>query len=421
MIPLLIAGAVALAGVGAHANAKEKNEQAESKLVAAKKLYDDSNTSLTVAKTRAEKVALNLGYKKKEILNTSLKQFIECYEKIADIDVGKTDAMIDLSRFKIEKQDVLEIKEMVDIYSSSTKSATQGMGVGVITGLALNGSLSLVASMASMGVSMGMGIGTSASIAGSALATGIAATPFSLIAAPVVLFTGLSATMKADENLDEARATYAKAREASEKMKVQEVLCKAIEDQSTLFYNLINELNSMFSESSALFAGLIKKKELLGKTSKKLSREDLTKDEEELIAKTGALASAVKTVIAAPILSDNGNISEETQELYVETKDNMPALVDEFDRIKKLAVNVDPVYIKSTVKVEDNERKELNIGVFAGIVQFFKRILVFFMRFCSIVLVIFALLLFIGGMLWGAIIVFIIAAVIYAKSGDISE
>ena len=419
MIPLLIAGAVALAGVGAHANAKEKNEQAESKLVAAKKLYDDSNMSLTVAKTRAEKVALNLGYKKKEILNTSLKQFIECYEKIADIDVGKTDAMIDLSRFKIEKQDVLEIKEMVDIYSSSTKSATQGMGVGVITGLALNGSLSLAASMASMGVSMGMGIGTSASIAGSALATGIAATPFSLIAAPVVLFTGLSATMKADENLDEARATYAKAREASEKMKVQEVLCKAIEDQSTLFYNLINELNSMFSESSALFAGLIKKKELLGKISKKSS--SLTKDEKELIAKTGALASAVKAVIAAPILSDNGNISEETQKLYTETQDSMPALVDNFDRIKKLAVNVDPVYIKSTVKVEDNERKELNIGVFVGIVQFFKRILVFFMRFCSIVLVIFALLLFIGGMLWGAIIVFIIAAVIYAKSGDICE
>ena len=46
---------------------------------------------------------------------------------------------------------------------------------------------------------------------------GLAMTPLAAIAAPVVLFTGISSSFKADENLEKAKTMYAEAEAARQK------------------------------------------------------------------------------------------------------------------------------------------------------------------------------------------------------------
>ena len=114
----------------------------------------------------------------------------------------------------------------------SIKSSATGAAAGAVVALAASGSLSVVTGgLATAGTALMAGeVSAAAGIAGSALSFGVAMTPLAAIAAPVILFTGISASMKADENLEKANTMYAQAEAASEKMKVSEMLCGAITD-----------------------------------------------------------------------------------------------------------------------------------------------------------------------------------------------
>ena len=103
-------------------------------------------------------------------------------------------------------------------------------------------------------------IGAAAGIAGSALSFGAAMTPLAAVAAPVLFFTALSASMKADENLEKAQTMYAQAEAASEKMKVSETLCAGISERSEMFYDVLHELDGMFLECVMLLHELCVKK-----------------------------------------------------------------------------------------------------------------------------------------------------------------
>ena len=139
-------------------------------------------------------------------------------------------------------------------------------------------------------------------------------TPLAAVAAPVVLFTGISASLKADENLEKAQVMYAEAEKAREEMKISETLCDAISDKSEMFNDLLVELDDMFSECTCLLAGVVRKK--AGKIKKNLMSADFTESELKLIAVTRALAGAIKAVIDTPILTKDGDISNESQDIY---------------------------------------------------------------------------------------------------------
>ena len=89
---------------------------------------------------------------------------------------------------------------------------------------------------------------------------GLAMTPLAAIAAPVVLFTGISSSFKADENLEKAKTMYAEAEAAAEKMKISETLCTAISDRSKMFDGLLHELDDMFRDCTVLLEVMIYKK-----------------------------------------------------------------------------------------------------------------------------------------------------------------
>ena len=131
------------------------------------------------------------------------------------LKVEESSGLNEISYFTITPQDVIQLMEMSNIYKSAVTSGVAGAATGVAIALAANGSLALVGTLASFaGTFLEIGglsaVGSAAGAVGSALSFGASMTPLSAVVAPVVLFTGLSASLKADENLEKARAMRAR-------------------------------------------------------------------------------------------------------------------------------------------------------------------------------------------------------------------
>lgn len=338
-IPFLLAGigiAAGVVGAGGHICAKETNEQAQRVSRDAQKIYDNAKESLENAQSKTEESLLNLGYLKKEVLETSIDRFLKSYDRIKDIQLSKSVGLEEISNFTIDQKSIIELKKMSDIYEANLVSGATGAATGALIALAASGSLPIVTGVLSTaGTALIAGeVGIAASLAGSALSFSIAMTPLSAIAAPVVLFTGISSSIKADENLEKAQAMYAEAKEAVEKMKVSETLCNGIIKRSDMFKDLLHKLNVMFSECTILLDYMTSNK-MDQSISKKISASDFTKEEIDLIAVTRSLAGAVKKVIDTPILSKDGNLSNESQNMYNNMTKELPKFENAVKKVKK--------------------------------------------------------------------------------------
>lgn len=286
-IPFLLAGAAVAAGaIGAlgHKEAKETNERAERMCNDAQELYENSKRSLELSKNEMEKSLLKLGNTKKKTLDSSMSQFIESYGRVKDIEFEESIGLNEISNLRISSQDIVELVNMSNIYDSTIKSGAAGAATGAIITLAASGSLPIITStLGAAGTALAIGeVGMAASLAGSAISLGAAMTPLTAIAAPVVMFTGISASIKADENLEKARAMYSQATAASEEMKISQTLCESISERSYMFDALLIELDKIFSGCTALLDGVTRRKMGIFK-NKKVSYNDLTLEEKNYL------------------------------------------------------------------------------------------------------------------------------------------
>ena len=256
-IPFLLAGlgvAAGIIGASGHISAKETNEKAQRISEDAQDIYNSAKVSLEEAQNNTESSLLKLGYSKKNVLESSIKQFLQSYDKIKHINFKESVGINEISKFTIDKQEAIQLREMSDIYQSTFSSGATGAAAGAVIALAASGSLPIVTGVLSTaGTAFVAGeVGMAAGLAGSALSFGAAMTPLAAIAAPVLLFTGISSSIKADENLEKAKCMYAEAEVACEKMKTAETLCVAIVRKADMFDGLLGELNVMFAECARL-------------------------------------------------------------------------------------------------------------------------------------------------------------------------
>ncbi len=381
-IPFLLAGlgvAAGVIGAGGHLSAKETNERAQRISENAQEIYNNAKHSLEAAQNKTEKALIKLGYAKKDVLDSSMNQFLTTYDKIKHIQVKESFGINEISKFTIDQQGAIQLREMTNIYSSSFASGATGLAAGAAVALAASGALPIITGeLALAGSALAAGeIGMAAGFAGSALSFGAAMTPLAAVAAPVILFTGISASMKADENLEKANTMYAEAEAASEKMKISETLCGAISERSEMFDDLLGDLNKMFAECSGLLSGVVRKKE--GRVfKKKLTSEDFTEEDLKLIAVTRALAGAVKSVIDTPMLSKDGNISYEAEEVYDQIVEKIPDFSQEVQEAKTINYDVKPVAAKATkASVGTNGKASGSTTVMSGAKSVFAVVLGF--------------------------------------------
>ncbi|SFC34636.1 tetratricopeptide repeat protein [Butyrivibrio sp. YAB3001] len=334
-LPILL-GAAAIGagvfGVSGHLSAKETNEAAEYKVKNAKRRYENAKQKLENERGLTETALVNLGQNKKDILDSSMTEFLKAYEKIKDVKISDSIGLDELSNMMIDEAGALRVQEISNIYTNALSSGTMGAVAGTLVGLAASGSLGLVTSTLGLaGTFLTFGeIGAAVEIAGSALAFGISATPLAAVAAPVVLFTGISASMKADDNMLEARKIEAQADAAIEKINMSIVLCNAIKERSEMFSALLLALDEKFSMCTEKLGRLIEEK-CASAHSDTLSSSDFTYDEIALIAVTRALAGATKSIVDTPILTTNGQLADDAFSTYSETSCKMLEIKDTLD------------------------------------------------------------------------------------------
>ena len=273
--------------------------------------------------TEADLIAL--GNSKEAVLKGSIQQFLQAYDRIKNIELKESSGLNELSDFMIDKQGTLRLREISNIYGSSLLSGAAGAVAGSAVALAANGTLPLVAwALGGAAEALTIGeIGFAASSAISGISVGISATPLAAIAGPALFFTGFSASMKADENLEKARTMKAEAKAAVEEMKIAETMCTAISDRAKMFDKLLTELNGMFSECT------VKLSEMVNQKADKavegvIDAGSLTEDELKLVAVTRSFAGAVKAVIDTPILNKDGGLCKESKEFYYSTVEKLP-------------------------------------------------------------------------------------------------
>lgn len=377
-LPWIVAGGLAaaagLVGIGGHLSAKETNERAQEIAKEAEELYNETKQSLEMAQKETEAALLALGNSKKKVLESSINQFLTAYSRVKDIELVESSGLNELSKFVIDEHGVLQLQEMSSVYSTAFSSGATGAATGAVIALAASGSLPVVTGVLSTaGTALMVGqIGTAASLAGSALSFGAAMTPLSAIAAPVVLFTGISSSIKAEENLEKALTMQAEAEAASEQMKTAEVLCKGITERADMFDRLLCELNQIFTPCVVTLDKMTKKK--IGVFKKKISADSFSEDELKLIAVTRALAGAVKSVIDTPILDKDGKLFVDAETVYDKTKTSLPAfassakaVLSQTEKANALSAQITNVNTKASQKTKKGSLKLVVLWGFTAV------------------------------------------------------
>lgn len=272
-LPLLfIIPAVVGAKVGSDKlEAKVTNEQANSILTDAKHNFEFRESACSEALSA-------LGSKKVFVLGTSIANFITTVEKLKNVELQNTVDLNELGRFRINQNSIIELKEMKDKIST----------------LIVGGSLSGIG-----GGLLALGAGLGSIVAGSA-AFGLG---------NIVMLA------KAKSQKDKAYTNLAEAKRAAEELNNAGLVCDGIRRRSNMFYNLLVRLDSLFTPLVIQTASAIQEH--------KGNYQCFSLSQKHTVAATFALAGTIKAVLDTPILSKNGELTEESERLIPQVKEQI--------------------------------------------------------------------------------------------------
>jgi len=374
-IPFLVVGALVAGAYGAkkHSDAKQKNIKAMEVQEEAQAVFNRAMYELNQAQENTKKALTRLGRNKQRAMETTFVQFSNAFNKIKNIEITNSVGSNELQNLMIDTGDILDIKQMADIYNQSISSAAAGSATGALIAIAAGGYVPVMTGMMSAaGSAVAIGeVGLASGIAGSALSIGAAVTPLAAIAGPALLFSGLTANSKAQGNLNRAQTTLSEANREAEKMKTMSQKCYAISQSGDMFNKLLKQLHALFMETNSLMCDMITKKtnSILG--SDMVDVRKLTDDEKKLIAVTRSLAGAVKAIIDMPMISQDGELILKSKQQCEHMKSLIPVFTEKVEAVKKIAYKTVPV----TVALGEDMRKNTKNSSIKGKTVIFAKII----------------------------------------------
>ena len=322
-IPFIIAGVAAVGaifGAGKTAKAVYDNYQANDYNDSANRIIDRASRKANEARVKSSDALKALGELKVSVLSEYIKPFIKTFSLIKNVNFSDVPGLNELSKLKLDKQDLKELEELSGFASSIASGAISGGVAGAAAFGAYSGVMAL--GTASTGAAIGSLSGAAATnatlawLGGGSLATGGmgmaggAAVLGGLVAAPALVILGCVLGSKASANLDNAKSNYHKAREYSEQMDVCADLCNGIEKRANLFSSFISDLSESKNEDLHNLLDLIREQ---GRDYSSYTQESKKK-----LACAVAKVKLIKTVIDTPILTEEGTLTSESDKLSLE-------------------------------------------------------------------------------------------------------
>ena len=315
---LLLAGAtIAMGATGVGIGAKGGYDQHR-----AKKINDNSNTRLENAAHRLEDMREKcnqsitaLGEEKLFVLSGSMSKFVDAFSKLKNVDFSDSVGLDELSKIQVGSKDFEELKEL----SKFSVSLLEGAGTGAVGGaIAAFGAYSAAMTFAT--ASTGTAISTLGGVAatnatlawfgggslaaGGAGMAGGAAVLGGIVAGPAILVMGIIVGAKAGKSLENAKANAFQTNEMCEQFENGSLECIAIRRRSYMFYNLLARLDAYLLPLTYTMENIIK--------TEGVDYSQFKPESKKVIAAAASAAVSVKAVLDTPILSEAGDLTEES-------------------------------------------------------------------------------------------------------------
>lgn len=321
-LPLVFIGIAAVTGAaGVGTSVKAGVDQSH-----AKKINLNSEERLTQAGERLDVLRKQcgdsleaLGGEKLAVLEGSLKDFVDTFSQIKNVDFTDSVGLEELSKFHMDQKSFDDIGEIDGFVKTMTAGALSGVTGGA---LAAFGAYSAAATFASASTgtaiaSLSGAAATNATLAffggGSLAAGGLGvaggtAVLGGLVAGPALLVMGIISSAKAGKSLENALASSAEVDLAIAQLETANIQCIGIRRRTYMFYSLLARLDSFLLPLVFEMKDVVK--------NEGFDYSTYSAESKKIVARAASVAVTIKSIIDTPILSENGKLMEESAEVY---------------------------------------------------------------------------------------------------------
>lgn len=319
-VPLLFIGLAAATGsfgigstikAGIDANtAKQVNKNAN-------EIVQDATDWINAQRLACGRSLSQLGEEKLYILSSTITEFLDCFQKIKNVDFKETEGLDELKKMHIDERDFVEMRTLVNFAGSLAGGAVAGTAGGALAAFGAYGAAQALA-VASTGTAISTLSGAAATNAtlaffgGGSLATGGlgmaggTAVLGGLVAGPALMVMGLLAGNVARKNLDKAYTNRAEAIQIASQLNVAGLQCETIRRRTYMFYNLLARLDTYFLPLIYKMEDIVASE---GEDYRNYSAES-----RKVVASCASVAVSVKSVLDTPLLTDDGLLTEESEQ-----------------------------------------------------------------------------------------------------------
>ena len=282
----------------------------------ANEIVQDATDFLNAQRLACGRSLSQLGEEKLYVLNSTITEFLDCFQKIKNVDFKETEGLDELKKMHIDEQDFVEMRSLVNFAGSLAGGAVAGTAGGALAAFGAYGAAQALA-FASTGTAISALSGAAATNAtlaffggGSLAAGGLgmaggAAVLGGLVAGPALMVMGLVAGSAAKKNLEKALTNRSEAIQIASQLNAAAVQCETIRRRTYMFYNLLARLDTYFLP-------LIYKMEDIVASEGEDYRA-YTADSKKTIASCASVAVSVKAVLDTPLLTDDGLLTEDSE------------------------------------------------------------------------------------------------------------
>ena len=320
-LPIFFIGAAAAAAsgtLGIGSTIKAGIDANKAKLINkdANDIIEDSTRWLNAQREACGRSLQQLGEEKLYVLNSTVTEFLDTFQKIKNVDFRETEGLDELKKLHIDEQTFVEMRSLVNYAGSIAGGTIAGTAGGALVAFGAYGAAQALA-FASTGTAISALSGVAATNAtlaffggGSIAAGGFGMTAGSavlggLVAGPALMVMGLVAGSTAKKNLEKAYTNRAEAIQISSQLNTAGLQCEAIRRRTYMFYNLLARLDTYFLPL------IYKMEEIVEKEGE--DYRNYSSDSKKTIASCASVAVSIKSVLDTPLLTDDGLLTPESE------------------------------------------------------------------------------------------------------------
>ncbi len=316
------AGKAVKGGIDAHA-ANQINKSAN-------QIVSEATDRINAQRAACSEALKCLGEEKLFMLQGNMKQFLDTFTKLKNVDFRETEGLSEINKLHIDEKDFTELQNLCNYVITLAGGGVAGVAGGALaaagaygtaqtlacagTGTAiaaLHGAAATNATLAFFGggplAAGGLGM------AGGAMVLG------GLVAGPALLIMGFVTGGAAKKSLDKAKTNQLEAIQLAEQLDTASKQCEAIRRRTYMFYNLLARLD-------AYFLPCIYKMEDIAK-AEGYDYSCYSSESKKAIASCVSIAVSIKSVLDTQLLTDDGLLTDESAGIVVNTENFVNRLV----------------------------------------------------------------------------------------------